>query len=298
MTPAPRSAALRTRHTLALLLALAAAAACAPEAGGAPAEPQAPAEPAPAPDTDRPKLTLGVVPQQSASRLAQQWLPLLAHVSARAGVEVVFKTAPDIPTFERRCAEGAYDLAYMNPYHYTVFHEDGYQAIAKRANSKIKGIIVKRKDSPARQLTDLDGAQLAFPAPRAFAATLLTRAGLKKAGVAYTPNYVSSHDSVYLNVARGKYAAGGGIMRTFKSVDAEVQEQLEVLWQTPGYTPHAFAAHERVDARVRDAVTAVLLALGADDEGRALLAPLNISGLEAASDSDWDDVRALNIEAR
>ena len=56
--------------------------------------------------------------------------------------------------------------------------------------------------------------------------------------------------------------------------------------------------HERVDAGVRDAVTAVLLALGADDEGRALLAPLNISGLEAASDSDWDDVRALNIEAR
>jgi len=37
------------------------------------------------------------------------------------------------------------------------------------------------------------------------------------------------------------------------------------------------------------------LAIGQDDEGRALLAPLSLPGLERAEDSDWNDVRALGI---
>ncbi len=291
-----RSITLAAIRTSAAALALILATSCGPDKAEQPSEPTKESAAAPAPT--RPKLTLGVVPQQSASRLAEQWLPLLAYVSDKAGVEIVFKTAPDIPTFEQRCAEGSYDLAYMNPYHYTVFHENGYEAFGKRANSKIKGILVKRKDSPARQLTDLDGAELAFPAPRAFAATLLTTAGLRAAGVEFQPNYVSSHDSVYRNVARGKYVAGGGIIRTFKSVDPETRDQLEILWETPGYTPHAFAAHRRVEPALRATVIDVLLALGADEESRALLAPLNLSGLEKAVDSDWDDIRALKIEGR
>ena len=62
-------------------------------------------------------LSFGVVPQQSATRLAEEWGPLLAEISRRSGVALVFKTAPSIPVFEERLAKGEYDLAYMNPYH-------------------------------------------------------------------------------------------------------------------------------------------------------------------------------------
>ena len=75
--------------------------------------PEAPAK------TARPRVTLGVVPQQSASKLAAQWGPLLRIAGERAGVDLVFKTATDIPQFEERCRAGVYDFAYMNPYHYT-----------------------------------------------------------------------------------------------------------------------------------------------------------------------------------
>jgi len=244
-------------------------------------------------------LTVGVVPQQSASVLAKQWGPILNHVGEKTGVRLVFKTARDIPTFEQCCANGDYDIAYMNPYHYTVYHEaPGYEAVAKRSGSKIKGIIVKKRGSKLKALSDLDGKDLAFPAPRAFAATLLTKSGLEAAEVNFESHYVSSHDSVYLNVAKGRFAAGGGIMRTLKSVDSAVRDQLEVLWQTPEFTPHAFAMHPRIDAKSRAAVTKALVELGTYDEGRELLKPLRIKLLEAASDKDWDDVRALNIQIR
>ena len=254
--------------------------------------PEAPAK------TARPRVTLGVVPQQSASKLAAQWGPLLRIAGERAGVDLVFKTATDIPQFEERCRDGVYDFAYMNPYHYTVFHEVGYEAIAKRAGSQIKGILVKKRGGPAAALADLDGEVIAFPAPRAFAATLLTKAGLRGAGVAFTPKYVQSHDSVYMNVARGKVVAGGGIIRTLKSVDADIREQLDILWETPGYTPHAFAAHRRVAPEIRRAVTEALISLAEDEEGRAQLTPLKISAIESAADSDRDDVRELKIQVK
>ena len=67
-------------------------------------------------------LTFGVVPQQSASKLARLWTPILEQVSREVGVRIEFRTAKDIPTFEQRLASGEYDFAYMNPYHFTVFN--------------------------------------------------------------------------------------------------------------------------------------------------------------------------------
>ena len=76
-------------------------------------------------------LSFGIVPQQSAGKLAGLWTPILTYLSRKTGYAIHFKTARDIPTFERRLAAGDYDLAYMNPYHYTVFsRRPGYRVFA------------------------------------------------------------------------------------------------------------------------------------------------------------------------
>jgi len=261
----------------------------------------APPSPAPVADnTPEPNQArtyiVGIVPQQSASKLAKLWIPLLAHVGNNAGVQLKFETAKSIPEFEKRCADGVYDLAYMNPYHYTVFHESaGYEAIAKQADKQIQGIMVKRKDNPIQTIDELDNETLAFPAPRAFAATLLTRAALDAKEVQYEPKFVSSHDSVYLGVAKGLFPAGGGIMRTFKSIDPGVREQLEILYKTPTYTPHAFAIHPRVPSATREAIVTQIMAIDDTEAGQKLLQPLNFKGIDVAADNEWNDVRALHI---
>ncbi|MEM7252850.1 MAG: PhnD/SsuA/transferrin family substrate-binding protein, partial [Pseudomonadota bacterium] len=113
----------------------------------------------------------GVVPQQAAKQLARSWGPLFAYLSRKTGHRFVFATAPNIPEFERRVAAGEYDVAYMNPYHYTVFGDNpGYRALAKAMNKQIRGIVVVRADSPITSIGELDGETLAFPAPAAFAA--------------------------------------------------------------------------------------------------------------------------------
>lgn len=159
--------------------------------------------------SDAKVLTFGIVPQQSASRLAQMWGPLLSALSDRSGYSVQFRTTKDIPTFEACLAAGAFDIAYMNPMHYAVFSQDGgYTAILRQANKRLKGLLVTRVDG-ARSLDDLDGETLAFPSPGAFGASVLTRAQLAESGVSFEPAYVKSHDSVYRAVAAGLMAGGG-----------------------------------------------------------------------------------------
>jgi phosphonate transport system substrate-binding protein len=245
-----------------------------------------------------PRLSFGVVPQQAPGRLAQLWTPILNYLGEQAGVRLDFKTAPDIPTFERRLAAGDYDLAYMNPYHYTVFHRHpGYLAFAREKDRKLEGILVVRRDSPYIGIEQLAGQTLVFPAPAAFAATVLPQAQLKRTGIGYTPKYVASHDSVYLAVARGLYPAGGGIRRTLANAPDEVQAQLRVLWATSRYTAHAIAAHPRVPRTALERVQRAMLAMHGDPRGAALLAAIEFVGIEPARDADWDDVRALGIPA-
>ena len=133
-------------------------------------------------------LSFGIVPQQSAAKLAQLWTPIINLLSQQTGLAIRFSTAPDIPTFEKRLTQGAYDIAYMNPYHYIVFNQSvGYQALAKARDKYIKGIIVTAKNSNIDNLQDLQHSTLAFPAPRAFAATMLTQVELNNQQVKFTP---------------------------------------------------------------------------------------------------------------
>jgi len=242
-------------------------------------------------------LSFGFVPQQSASKLARLWTPILNYLSEQTGYRLRFRTAQNIPVFEQRLAAGEYDLSYMNPYHYTTFQRaPGYAAFARARDKRIKGIVVVRRDSPVKDLRELDGQTLAFPSPAAFAASVLPRARFKAEGITITPKYVSSHDSVYRTVARGLYPAGGGVIRTFKNVDPAISDQLRILWTTRPYTPHAIAAHPRVPTQVVQRLQQAMLAMDRNPQGKKLLAAIRIKGFERGEDKDWDDVRALGID--
>jgi phosphonate transport system substrate-binding protein len=242
-------------------------------------------------------LTFGVVPQQSAAELARDWIPVINLVAERAGLQMRFATAPNIPTFEKRLASGEYDIAYMNPYHYTVFNQKpGYKAFAKEKGRKLRGVVVVRKDSPIKDLTELAGREVAFPAPASFAATVLVRAELERKAIPITPRFVGSHESVYLNVMKGAMPAGGGIVRTLQTMEPAVKDGLRVLWSTKEYTPHAFANHPRIPAQAVAAIKSAMLAVDSDARGRLVLQGIGFNGIEAAQDSDWAEVRALGID--
>ena len=241
-------------------------------------------------------LTFAVVPQQSPKKMAEKWQPLIYYIAQYTGLEIEFRTAKDIPTFEENLVNGEYDIAYMNPYHYTVFSANpGYQALARESDKSIRGLIVVNKSSGITSIEQLNGMEMAFPAPAAFAATIITTAHLKANSVTITPRYVNSHDSVYFAVHKDFFNAGGGIYRTLKSIPSDVRENLHILWESKGFTPHAIATHPAMADVKRQAILKALLAITNDSGESYILDELNFNGFVASDDSDWDDVRALGI---
>lgn len=241
-------------------------------------------------------LTFGIVPQQSASRLADLWTPMLVYLSQKTGYTLHFKTAKDIPMFEQRLASGDYDLAYMNPYHYTVFsRRPGYRVFAAEKDRTLMGIIVVRADSKYQNIAELDGQTVAFPSPAAFAASILTRIQLKNMGIRVAPKYVASHESVYQATTMGLYPAGGGAVSTFDNLDPEVKEKLRIIWKTKEYSPHAIAAHARVSSHIVKRIQQAMLKMSQDPQGKAILSAINFHGIRTATDGEYDTIRALNI---
>lgn len=242
------------------------------------------------------EVTFGVVPQQSASSLAKSWIPLLQEISKRSGIKVRFATASDIPQFEDNVKKQHYDFAYMNPYHYSVFSANpGYKAFAVEKDRKLTGIIVVAKDSKVTNLKELENQLVAFPAPAAFAASMLPRAEFDTNNIHIKVHYVNSHDSVYQGVAKGIFVAGGGIQRTLEALDPLVSSQLRVLHKTKSYVPHAFAYKPGLSPEVVNKFLTAMESLSNDETGKALLENLSIKGISPAKDSDWDEIRKLKF---
>lgn len=241
--------------------------------------------------------SFAVVPQQSASQLAETWSPVLAWLSQHAGIQLRFVTAPDIPSFEKSLATADYDFAYMNPYHFTVFNaKPGYHALARAKDQRLKGIVVVAKNSAITDINQLSGNTISLPAPASFAASLLVQAELKRHGVIVRPEFVKSHNSVYRNVALGLFPAGGGVPRTLMMMDEAVRNELRVLWETPEFTSHAIAYHPDIPAEIIHQLQQAMDTMPKDPIGLELLAKIGFKGFESAHDNDWDDVRQLQIK--
>lgn len=241
--------------------------------------------------------TFAVVPQYSATQIKETWQPFLNFLSEKTGEKFELIVEKTIPLFEEGLKNQKYDFAYANPYHFVYFNKIGhYHAFARAKDKKIEGIIVVKKDLPIESIKELEGKQLAFPAPAAFAATLLNLAELKKQGIITEPTYVKNHENVYKGVARGLFTAGGGVKRTFNVLDNETSSELKILHTTKAYTPHAFVYHSRVNKPFIEKIQSTLILLESDKSGISFLNSMKIKGLIISKDIDWNDVRELGID--
>lgn len=243
--------------------------------------------------------TFGVVPQFDARQTHRVWRPLLTELEKQTGFKFRLVGSPDIPGFEDQFMAGDFDFAYMNPYQvYKAIKTQKYIPLVRDVGSTLFGLLVVRKDSAVQKVEDLAGKRVAFPAPNALGASLVIRADLKNIyGIDVEPVYVQSHSSVYLGVAMAEVAAGGGVQKTLAQQPAQVGDKLRIIYKTREITPHPVAAHYRVPVAVRESVRNALLELGNSDEGRALLRPVPVKAIGAASIDDYLPLGEWGLDA-
>lgn len=239
-----------------------------------------------------------VVPQLTPSVLLGKWVPLLEQLGRQTGLCFELRIAPSIPDFETALLAGQPDFAFVNPYHEVMARKaQGYLPLVVDGKEKLSGILLVRADSPIQSLKELDGQPIAFPAPNAFAASLLIRSRLAQHGVRIQPKYVKTHANVYRAVIIGDVVAGGGVNNTLERESLNVREQLRIVHETPGYAPHPFVAHPHVAPQLREAVIAAFLKLVESESGRKLLDGIQIpSPVRAYYARDYAPLEFLQIE--
>lgn len=218
------------------------------------------------------KYSVYVVPQLDPVTLHKKWAPLLERLGRDSGVCLELFVPSTIPVFEKELRSGRADFAFMNPYHQVMVEkEPGYLPLIRDKKNWLEGVLVVRKNSPIKNISDLQGKTIVFPAPNAYAASLLIRANLERAGVRFVAKYVESHSNAYRGVIYGSADAGGGVNNTLLREPEAMRNNLRVLYTTPASASHPFSAHPRVAQAVRECVTQAFLKLVSDKEGVALL---------------------------
>ncbi len=243
-------------------------------------------------------LTIGVVPQFSSKRILSIWSPIIESLEATTGYQIQIIGTPSIPAFEAELSKGTYDIAYCNPYHSVVANsQQGYEAILFDGSKKLFGVLAVKNDDDIKDIKELDGSTIAFPAPNALGASLLMRTELSQMhNIDIQPDYVKTHTNVYLSVVEGKTRAGGGVMRTFNELSDDIKNQLRIFYTTQKVPSHPIVVHPRLEADLVKQITTALLEMGSTEEGNAMLSKIPLKNITKTKQSAYDLLKNMGME--
>jgi phosphonate transport system substrate-binding protein len=244
------------------------------------------------------KFTISVVPQMQSMEIQQTWAPFLKKLTERTGFEFELRHYKTIPLFEKALSEGEPDIAFMNPYHAVMAYEwEKYEPVIHDKKGLV-GILVVKEGGNIKQLSDLNGENIAFPAPNAFAASLYMRALLeKRERIKFKPVYVKTHTNVYRNVMFSLMPAGGGVNNTFNREEPEVRQQLKVLYTTQPTAPHPLCVHPRVGKKSILIIQQAILDIGKNSINKKMLDDIQIpTPVMADYTSEYLPLKKLKIE--
>lgn len=242
---------------------------------------------------------LGIVPQLPAQEIQRQWRPVADWLETACAVRIEIDIAASIPQFEQGFARGDFELAYMNPYHAVMARQaQGYIPLVRDSQRMLSGVLVVPRDSPIRDVRDLAGKTVAFPAPNAFGASLFMRGLLEKEfGVVVAPAYVRTHSNSYRHVLTGEAAAAGGVDATLQREPEHVRSALRILFRTPEVPPHPLSAHPRIPADQRLCIARTLVNARTDPVRSPVLAGIQIPApVEADFDRDYQPLVRLQLD--
>lgn len=236
---------------------------------------------------------VSVVPQLTTSKIEET----LKALSEKTGLDFQLRHYATIPQFENGLERGEPDLAFMNPYHAVMAYDWQKYMPMLHDEKLLVGILVVKKTSPIHSINELDGADIAFPAPNAYAASLYMRALLnQEIGISFRPMYVKTHSNVYRSVILGNTVAGGGVNNTLMRENNEVKSSLRVIYTTKGTAPHPLCVHPRVSKKEGEVIKQAILDLSKDPRYAILLNNIQIPNpIEADYMKEYAPLKKLNL---
>ena len=227
------------------------------------------------------------------------WRSIFKHIENKTSLQLQFEPANSQLDFEIKLANSYYDLAIVTPLQFEAFRDTpGYQAQLKRKSQPIRSIIFVKKNGHIKNFSELRDAIIAFPNPLNFESSVVPRESLKRLKFNIIPQFLSSESAVYKEVISEQYIAGAGTHENFLAQPIEIRNSLKIIWDSPGFSPHPLVAHPRVGFLPLIKLKRAFVNMIKDDEGKQLLPYIFVdNGFEVARNSDWDEIKLIDLSA-
>lgn len=239
---------------------------------------------------------LAIHPLHNPARLFEIYGPLVDYLNRHiSGATLRLEASRNYEEFDKKMAAREPDFAMPNPYQTLVSLKHGYHVIAKWGDDhKFTGIILVRRDSGIKQVSDLKGKKVSYPARTALAATMMPQYYLHTHGLDVNHDienlYVGSQESSIMNVYLGEVAAGATWplpWQAFQKEQPDKARALELKWETPPMINNGVVVRDDVPPEIAQRVAQLLDTLHTTEEGRAILARVPLSRFELADDGRY-----------
>jgi phosphonate transport system substrate-binding protein len=253
------------------------------------------APPSASPAAPRPAIHLGVIAEEpnEPGHMLDVYADFLARLAERLGPaelpvgELVI--ARDLDDLSQRIVHGEVDFVIETVFPTLVLQErcrvlEPALVVVRRGQREYHSVFFTRKDAPIRGLRDLRGRTLVLQVLRSTSAFALPKAELERAGIPLVPGddpragrndvrYVLAQSEINqaIWVLRGKGDAGAFNQGDWAAVPEKIRSQLRVFHETRPIVRGLLSFRASLAPSARRQVEDVLLALDADEAGRAAL---------------------------
>lgn len=243
---------------------------------------------------------VGIHPLHNPQRLMEIYGPIVEHINHKLPeAHLKLEASRNYEEFEKKLYAGHFAFAMPNPYQTVQSLKHGYRVFGKMGDDQnFTGIILVRKDSGIREVSDLKGKAVAYPAKTALAATMMPQYFLHTHGIDVNRDlenrYVGSQESSILNVYYGHVAAAATWpvpWKTFSTEKPEMASQLVVQWETAPLPNNGWVVRKDIPAPLAEQFSRLLFDLHQSEQGRRMLERLPLSRFEPASDETYRPVR-------
>lgn len=240
-------------------------------------------------------LVFGVLNQQSVSRTAQRWNPVLRHLSEKLGREVHLRMGATVIETNAMMGRGEFDFAFTN-HNFRAEYDGQYKVIARLSGKPIFGVVAVPASSDIRSLQDLAGLRVAFPSREAFVAYAVPMKALRSAQVKVIEVLASNQDSALAQLKAGAVQAAAVNSRLLTQFAAKQGLAYREVYTSEGFAEIPVIAHQGLASDITLSMRRALLGMRADPAGVKALDAAELAGFEHATDAQYDNVRRIYRE--
>lgn len=241
------------------------------------------------------EIRLGLISVENNELMIQKLQPFVNYLEKTLEKKVTIKTGYDYANSIEQITKGDVDISYLGPVPYVkakMMNPD-IRIIASLDNclkDSFQSVIVVKKDSPIKKLSDLKNKKFAFGSPNSTLSYYVPRYMLAKENILGSLkryDFLGRHDRVAQYIIMGKYDAGA--IKT--SVAQEYKEYLDIIAHSPSYEDFAIVASSQMDATLFKKIQNALLSI--DNPVILNAFKKGLCGFKKSDDANYDEIRQI-----